>query len=123
MSNLKMYCIVSREALAKMNGNRGKFGTQAGHAYLHAWWDAAVRFPEAATQYQESGLAFKITLVVDTDEELRELEDVYRDQCGVSLVTDAARTVFTEPTLTCLGIGPIDPDMREDKLKSLKPLI
>lgn len=123
MSNLKMYCVVSREALAKMNGNRGKLASQAGHAYLHAWWDSATRFTMDAFAYNTSGVAYKITLVVDTDDELRELEALYKDICGVSLVTDAGRTVFKEPTVTCLGIGPIDPDMREDKLKSLKPLI
>lgn len=118
-----MYCVVSKEALAKMNGNRGKFGTQSGHAYLHAWWDAFNRFQDDAIRYQQSGIAFKITVVVDTDEELKELETLYKDRCGVSLVTDAARTVFTEPTITCLGIGPIDPDDREEKLKGLKPLL
>lgn len=106
-----------------MNGNRGKLASQTGHAYLHAWWDAATRFTMTAFEYNTSGLAFKITLVCDTDDELRELEALYKDVCGVSLVTDAGRTVFKEPTVTCLGIGPIDPDMREDKLKSLKPLI
>lgn len=123
MNNLKMYCVVSKEALAKMNGNRGKFGTQCGHAHLHTWWDAFNRFQDKAIQYQQSGVAFKITLVADTDEELKELEALYKDRCGVSLVTDAARTVFTEPTITCLGIGPIDPDDREEKLKGLKPLL
>jgi peptidyl-tRNA hydrolase len=41
---IKMYCIFSRESVEKMKGNKGKMCAQAGHAYLHAWWDAEVRF-------------------------------------------------------------------------------
>lgn len=36
----RMYCIVARDSLKLMNGNRGKLAAQAGHAYLHAFWDA-----------------------------------------------------------------------------------
>ena len=35
-----MYCIVSKEAVKACNGNRGKMLTQAGHAYVHANWNA-----------------------------------------------------------------------------------
>lgn len=119
---LKLYCVVSKEALAKMNGNRGKAMAQSGHAFLHAWWDALDRFPTAALSYQGSDHAFKITLVVETDDELRALAESYKDVCGVSLVTDAGFTVFKEPTVTCLGIGPIRPaDVKED-LSGLRPL-
>lgn len=124
---MKMYCIVSREALKAMNGNRGKLAAQAGHAYLHAYWNAESEFGhlnEVVRDYRASGKAKKVCLVVETTDELRELEARYRPVCGVSLVTDAGLTCFDGvPTTTCLGIGPIrDEDVGED-LKCLKVLI
>lgn len=119
---MKMYCIFSKEALAKMNGIRGKLAAQAGHAYLHSWWDASARFPKDTQAYLSSGHARKITLVVDTDAELRALEATYRKLCGVSLVVDAGFTVFDGPTVTCLGIGPISEGRVGDDLRELKTL-
>lgn len=118
----KIYDIVCKEALKKMNGNRGKLCSQAGHAYLHSWWDAQKRFPEAAKAYQDSQHAKKITCVVETEKELEELLRAYYDVCGVAFIKDAGFTVFKEPTVTCLGIGPIHEDDIGDDLKSLKLL-
>lgn len=125
-----MYCIFAKESINKMGGNRGKLASMAGHAFLHSFWDAMktnkLRWngkAEQAIAYKESNLAIKVTLVVDTVEELITLRDSYQDICGVSLVTDAARTVFEGPITVCLGIGPIgDYNIGED-LKQLKVLI
>ena len=130
---MKMYCIVARESLLKMNGNRGKLAAQAGHAYLHAWWDSFTRFTPSfkgsssdcpAGQYKMSGKATKVCLVVETVDELREIEARYRPVCGVSLVTDAGITCFNgEPTVTCLGLGPITDEQVGEDLRSLRVLI
>lgn len=131
---IKMYCVFAMESVKKMNGNRGKLGAQAGHAYLHAWWDAEARsaprynepnLPEDYEfgRYQTSGKAIKICLVVDTVDELKALEEAYRPICGVSLVRDAGLTCFDEPTVTCLGIGPLRDSDKGDDLKNLKVLI
>lgn len=117
---LKMYCIVNPDVLAKLGGNRGKMLAQAGHAYLHAWWDAAERHPDAARAYADSQAAAKIALIAPSYETLRDLVNDHWPICGVSLVTDATRTVFTEPTVTCLGIGPIRVSQRSELLASLK---
>lgn len=114
-----------------MNGIRGKMCTQAGHAYLHAFWDAERRFRSYyggiggdyisdVDHYKNSARAYKITLIVDTVDELKDLQEKYKDVCGTSLVTDAAFTVFTEPTTTCLGLGPIAEENIGDDIKSLK---
>lgn len=138
----KMYAIFAKESVQKMNGIRGKMCTQAGHAYLHAFWDAnqtmlnphggagtvPVNADKAnqAIAYMNSDHAYKITLVVDTVEELRALQDKYKDICGTSLVTDAGFTVFKDengnplPTITCLGVGPISEDNIGDDIKALK---
>lgn len=132
----KMYCIFAMESVKKMNGNRGKLASMAGHAYLHSYWDAVglnspkeirrkinlIKY-EQAVNYQSNGLAFKITLFVDTVDELLKLQESYKNVCGTSLVTDAAKTVFTEPTVVCLGIGPISETYIKDDLKNLKVLI
>jgi peptidyl-tRNA hydrolase len=128
-----MYCIFAKESVQKMNGIRGKMCTQAGHAYLHAFWDAINRFPGEhgfaedkpgdAEQYQNrggDGHAYKITLIVDTVDELKALEEKYKNICGTHLVTDRGFTVFKEPTTTCLGLGPIGEDKIGDDLKELK---
>lgn len=130
MKKYKMYCIFAKESLVKMNGIRGKMATQAGHAYLHAFWDALdsvkqmENFHKAdqANAYRKSSHAYKITLVVDTVEELKILQEAYKNVCGTSLVTDAGFTVFDEPTTTCLGLGPICEDNIGDDLKCLKTL-
>lgn len=131
-----MYCIFAAESVAKMQGNRGKLAAQAGHAYLHAYWDATgvssssyegqysytarQRKVKQAMAYRLGERAYKICLVVDTVEELRVLYNKYANICGVSLVTDAGLTVFNEPTTTCLGLGPISEENIGSDIKQLK---
>ncbi len=122
---LKMYAIFSPAALKAMKGIRGKLAAQAGHAYLHAWWDAVDRHPFKAWTYRKSPRAYKIALVAPDDvpeDWYDELLLGYRDVTGVTKVVDAGLTVFDGPTLTCIGIGPINPDAREAILRSLRPL-
>ncbi len=125
---LKMYCLCSKEALDKMKGVRGKMITQGGHAYLHAFWDSEKRFSSHARAYRNSQHAYKITLVVPTEDDLKAFEERYRSVCGVSLVVDAGFTVFKNedgsprPTVTFLGIGPIPENLIGDDLKALKTL-
>jgi peptidyl-tRNA hydrolase len=116
----KMYCIFAKESVQKMNGIRGKMATQAGHAYLHTFMNAMAETPELAAAYLDGGHAYKITLIVDTVEQLRELQEAYDDVCATRLITDKGFTVFTEPTTTCLGIGPLSEDMIGEDLKALK---
>lgn len=123
MSDLKMYCIFSRESLKAMNGNRGKMAAQAGHAFLHAFTNGRMTWDCRAYSYLNDQRAYKIVLVVETTQELHELYHQYQHRVGTALIEDAGLTVFNEPTVTCLGIGPIHPEECCEKLKSLKPLI
>jgi peptidyl-tRNA hydrolase len=116
----KMYCIFAQESVKKMSGIRGKMCTQAGHAYVHTMLRAIQQYPQHVTDYLGSGHAYKITLIVDTVDELRALQEAYKDKCSTHLVTDAGFTVFTEPTTTCLGIGPLSEELIGDDLKALK---
>lgn len=119
---MKMYCIFSKESLEKMKGIRGKMTSQSGHAFLHAFWNSELNFPEHAEEYRDSEHAVKITCVVDTDEELWSLHARYKGICGVTSVVDSGFTVFEEPTLTCIGIGPIPEELIGENLRNLKLL-
>lgn len=136
--NTKMYCIFAMESVKKMNGNRGKLASMSGHAFLHSDWDANRPIPDDVTSeelaiyqrkaaqssdYRNTQRAYKITLFVDTVEELVALQKSYQDVCGTSLVTDAGFTVFKEPTTVSLGIGPIWENMIGEDLKALKVLL
>ena len=63
--------------------------------------------------------AYKIVLIVDTVEQLKELQKAYENKCATKLVTDKGFTVFDEPTTTCLGIGPIPENLIGDDVKTL----
>lgn len=116
----KMYCVFNLEAIKKMNGIRGKMASQAGHAFVNAYWDAEQNFPEDAKKYKTSEHVVKITLYVDNEDELSKLLDAYSGVCGTSLIKDVGFTIFKEPTITCLGIGPIHEDKIGEDLKQLK---
>lgn len=96
--------------------------SQAGHAFLHAFWDAEERFPSHAQAYKDHQHAIKITLVTQTDEEMLALYEAYRPHHGTTKVIDAGFTVFEGPTLTCVGIGPLAPEDIKEDLRALKPL-
>jgi peptidyl-tRNA hydrolase len=113
-----MYCIYSREAIKKMGGNRGKLAAMAGHAYLHTFWDAERRFSITEGywrpnypdwyKYRYAPKARKIALVVETDAELDAIYEKYRHSIGATKVVDSGLTVFNEPTLACIGLGPCE---------------
>lgn len=125
---IKMYAIFARETLTQMQFE-GKLASQAGHAFLHAWWDAEKRlkyesyidpqrgFPDVSDYYLDimkpykyNDDARKITLVVNTVNELRDLYNTFSPHIGATLVEDCGYTVFSEPTITALGLGPIPSD-------------
>lgn len=120
MSDIKLYAIVSNEAVEASKGNRGKMGAQLGHAYVHSILDSMHRFPQHTLDYLASGSVAKICLRAD-EEVLHSLSRLYKDKCGVYLVKDAGLTVFPRPMITALGIGPIYVNEREDILAKLKP--
>ena len=115
-----MYCIFAQEAIVKMKGIRGKMCAQAGHAFVHCNWIAAKQFPDQLEAYMNSDHAYKIVLITETVEQLKELQKAYENKCATRLITDKGFTVFDEPTTTCLGIGPIQEDLIGPDIKTLK---
>ncbi len=116
---IKMYAIFARETLRLMQFE-GKLAAQAGHCFLHAWWDAEDRFgglddfretspywEDVCWPYRYNDDARKIVLVVDTVAELEDLYNQFRPHMGATLVEDCGYTVFAEPTITGVGLGPV----------------
>lgn len=122
MPDIKLYCIVSEEAVKASGGNRGKMGAQIGHAFTEAVFSAQDQFPEQVKACRETGLVAKVCLIAN-EETLHRLSRLYQGKCGVALIKDAGKTVFPRPMITALGIGPIDVNEREEILSSLKPWI
>ena len=120
---MKMYCIFACESIEKMGGNRGKLAAQAGHAFVGAYQGAAVNFKRRLRDYGPETGEPKIVLVADTVDDLLSLRDAYVHKHPLCYVTDAARTVFVEPTVTCIAIGPISDDDVGADIKSLKVLL
>ncbi len=138
MVTIKMYCIFSRESLGKMQGNNGKAAAQAGHAYLHAWWDAEnlltklarkcslpaaeefERLNQTMEAYKNGDDARKICLLVDNTDELRQLVEDYQGFTGTTLVEDCGYTIVDPGTITCAGIGPLRDSEKGDDLIGLR---
>ena len=132
---IKMYAVFCRETLQKMKFE-GKLAAQAGHAYLHAWWNAEERFDplegsepddyyywDIMQKYRHSDDARKIALVVDTVEELEELYEQFKPHMGATIVDDCGYTVFDCTTTTAVGLGPIPSDWtRGTRLADLETL-
>lgn len=82
----------------------GKLSAQTGHAFVGALWAAPRDVAEA--YMSEAGQA-KVTVRVKNEAELVKMYEACRDAgLPTVIVKDAGRTVFSEPTLTTMGVGP-----------------
>lgn len=108
-----------------LNMRKGKIATQAAHASLGALLNRAgpayegeirINVEDPAVREWLNGRYKKICVGVDSE---RELLEVYHAAIAtgvnVKLIQDAGLTEFTEPTLTCLALGP-DYSLRIDPL-------
>lgn len=85
----------------------GKMAVQAGHAFLSAWRKAVNRHYDNAMDYAD-GLQIKIVLIAPDLTALERIkEKAEQRSVPAVLITDAARTVLPEPTVTVLGLGPM----------------
>ena len=102
-SELRLYCLMRMDLEIPL----GKMLAQAGHAFVSTLYCAMSINNKAVDHYMQNAQP-KITL------KAKNLNVLIRakkecDNLGLPnyLVTDAGRTVFSEPTVTCLGIGPV----------------
>lgn len=104
--------IVIRKDLRNKEGNKvrtGKIIAQACHASI-AFLTSRMRNNEPLTEVEKYWVEndfTKISLGVNSEQELLEINQKCIDAGIVSKLTlDSGRTEFSEPTYTCLGIGP-----------------
>ena len=92
---------------------KGKLAAQVAHASVQSVVFNTHNYK--VTRWLESGMA-KIVVGCDSEDELFQLEEQAR-QAGIltSIVTDAGKTEFKEPTITVLAIGP-DDDHKVDSI-------
>ncbi len=88
---------------------KGKLAVQCSHAAV----DAALSSPKEKIEAWKKGGMKKVALKVANLEELQLYAKKARAaHLLVKVITDAGRTFFSEPTITCAAIGPD----REDAL-------
>jgi PTH2 family peptidyl-tRNA hydrolase len=99
--------------------NPGKLAAQCCHASMGAFFEA-IDFHwhlqednkyepldiTAVTKAWLEGSFVKIVLRVDSEQELLDLYQKVKEDLYCCLIKDSGRTVFKEPTYTCIGIGP-----------------
>jgi peptidyl-tRNA hydrolase len=122
---LRMYVVVRSDIDLPF----GKLAPQAGHAFTNALEDARRRAPERHAAYLGDGDPRHLTTgqakialrgkMADITAMLVELEAAGIPHC---LVRDEGRTVFAEPTTTCLAFGPCTADERPKRAKRLQLL-
>jgi peptidyl-tRNA hydrolase len=98
----------------------GKLMVQAGHAFVSVLEQASREQVDHYMRHQQP----KIVLKAKNEAVLRRAAHDCQ-QLGIPhyLVTDAGRTVFNEPTITCLGIGPVARKALPQYIKKLQLLV
>jgi peptidyl-tRNA hydrolase, PTH2 family len=109
---------------------KGKFGAQLSHASTGAFLNQFIRENIEIDENNNDKIIYlkyktndendiwlnerftKIILEIHSLEELIEIYDKAKKKgMPVSLIEDAGFTIFKEPTITCLGIGPSNPEL------------
>ena len=96
-----MYCLVRGDLDIPV----GKWMVQASHAFMGAFTANSNKF--VCDEYFNNSQP-KIVLKAKNESMLKRAEkECLESNINCYLVTDAGRTIFNEPTVTCLGIGPV----------------
>jgi peptidyl-tRNA hydrolase, PTH2 family len=84
---------------------KGKLAAQAAHASV----EAVLRSDKAMVKNWHNEGQRKVVLKVNDLREMRKYLQFAKDAGLITaLITDAGKTVFNRPTVTCLGIGPAE---------------
>ena len=118
--DIKQVIVVPNHLRSKLR--HGKLAAQCSHASMAAFLSGHMISPVTDSSYHMLSLemekarhewitnAFtKVVLRCKNEEELLAIEEKCRNMLDIpyALITDSGRTVFSEPTITCLGIGPL----------------
>lgn len=95
-----------------LNMPKGKLAVQCAHASVESVHNSAKNI---ISDWKSQGSKKIVLKVKDLNELLDYEKKAKRMGLKTALITDAGRTVFTEPTITCLAIGP-DSEEKIDKI-------
>lgn len=114
----KMYVIVRSD----LGMESGKIAAQAGHAFLGAYRNALKSRPNAVESYNQTNET-KIALRIKGLVQLMKVHNTLMNtNFPFVLIKDAGHTVFDEPTITCIGLGPVRESEVTDFIKRLQLL-
>lgn len=115
---MKQYIIFRKDIIAD-DMPLGKIMGQACHASVSAF---ELSDNDSILRWKETGET-KIILCVKSEIQLENLyQKILSLNLPVSKIIDEGRTVFKNPTFTCLGIGPIENEDLEKITKKLRLL-
>lgn len=100
MTELRLYCLFRTDLEMPL----GKALAQAGHAYVGALFSAPREVAEVYMANSQQKITKKAKNLKTIE---RAAEECQRAGIPCYVVRDAGRTVFPEPTVTCIGIGPV----------------
>lgn len=98
----------------------GKLAAQVAHACCGLAWDLQRRDPAGFWRVHEwmaGGLQKKVVVSSPISGIQAIMEEAKESHLPYYLVTDLGLTVFGEPTITCLAVGPITREERGPRLK------
>jgi len=119
MANIKQVIVV-RGDLPELLKRKGKLAAQVSHASLGAVFSESVVKDDSFTGSEFKMIPMnpvlahwfneeftKVVVKCENEQQLLQLHEKVK-QAGLlnALIKDAGHTVFSEPTYTCLGIGP-----------------
>ncbi len=98
--DLRIYCLIRQDIEMPI----GKMLAQSAHGFM----GALLKADKATVETYLAGSFTKIAIKAKNLAALQRAKTEC-DALGIptALITDAGRTVFTEPTVTCLGVGPV----------------
>jgi PTH2 family peptidyl-tRNA hydrolase len=98
--DLRIYCLLRMDIEMPV----GKIISQCGHGFM----GALLKADKATVETYLAGSFTKIAVKAKNLAAIQRAKNEC-DALGIptALITDAGRTVFNEPTVTCLGIGPV----------------
>ncbi len=116
---LRIYLIWRAELVMPL----GKALGQAGHAFTNILENVRISDPTLHHTYVSSSTHAKITLNGKTLSKMERLQsELDEAKIPYYVVTDLGHTVFPEPTITCMAVGPMMRDAMPPFMKKLQLL-
>ena len=102
-----------------LNMGPGKTAAQCAHASVESVHKSS---KSTISDWKSQGSKKVVLKVGDLGELLDYEKKAHKIGLKTALITDAGRTVFTEPTITCLAIGPDSEEKIDKMIESKKEL-